>query len=164
MYQSYLEPFFRQNEQELEQGILSAQSTVVTFVQAKFQTIWEAIWNAVNKNPTNGRPGAGAQGTSPRQSYQGQPGAAPSPYDTARNLFNAYAPSVLGSLVSGTSGGAPANPNANTRSPTRPSPKPHSSSSSTSLGNGGTPPYQRSSVHTPGSEGDVPGFPQPRFH
>lgn len=155
MYQSYLEPFFRHNEQELEQGILSAQSTVVTFAQAKFQAAWEAIWNMTNKNPTNSR--AGAQGQqrpgapSPHQSYQGQPGAAPSPYDAARQLFNAYAPGVFGSLVSGT---ASANPN------TRPSPKPTASSSSTSFGNGSTPPHQRS----PGTEGNAPSFPQPRFH
>lgn len=166
MYQTYLEPFFRQNEQELDQGIISAQSTVVTFVQTKFQTVWEAVWSIANKDAA----GAGAQGQqrpgvpSPNQSYQGQPGAAPSPYDTARQLFNSYAPGVLGSLVNRAYGIAPANPNTNARSPPRPSPKPNGSSSSTSFGNGNTPPHQRTPVHTPKSEGDVPSFPQPRFH
>ena len=166
MYQAYLAPFFRQNEQELDQGIVSAHSTVVTFVQAKAQAAWEAVWSLINKTPA----GPGAQGQqrpgapSPHQSYQGQPGVAPSPYDTARDLFNNYAPSVLGSLVSRAYGTAPANPNPGTRSPVRPSPKPNASSSSTSFGNGNTPPHQRTPVHTPRSEGDTPGFPQPRFH
>jgi len=169
VYQSYLEPFFRQNEQELDQGILSAQSTVVTFVQAKFQAIWEVVWGMINKNPTNGRPVAGAQGQrpgapSPHQSYQGHQGAAASPYDTARQLFNAYAPNVLGSLMNRPDGAADTNPNSNTRPPARPSPKPAASYSSTSFSNGSTPPHQRSTVHTPRDEGDTPSFPQPRFH
>jgi receptor expression-enhancing protein 1/2/3/4 len=169
LYQSYIEPFFRANEQELDQGILSAQSTAITFVQTKFQAVWEAISGATDKNPTNGRPGAGAQGpqrpgvSSPHQSYQGQPGTAPGPYDTARQLFNTYAPDVLGSLVNRAYGTAPADPNPNTRSPARPSPRPNASSSSTSLGNGSTPPYQRTSA-TPRSDSDAPSFPQPRFH
>jgi len=166
VYQSYLEPFFRQNEQELDHGILSAQSNVVAFVQAKFQAVWEAIWGAINKTPTNGRPGTSAQGqrpgAPPHQNYQGQPGPAPSPYDTARQLFDTYAPGVLGSLVGRAYGSTPANPD--TKSPVRPSPKPSSSSSSTSFGNGSTSPHQRTPVHTPRNEADVPSFPQPRFH
>jgi len=161
VYQSYLEPFFRENEQDLDQGILSTQSTAITFVQSKFQIVWEAIWGMINKNPTNGRPGSGVP--SPHQSYQGQPGTAPSPYDTARQLFNTYAPGALGSLVNRAYGTAPADPNPNTRSPPGPSPRPNASSSSTSFGNGTTPPYQRTPA-TPRSDGDVPSFPQPRFH
>ena len=169
MYQSYLEPFFRENEQDLDQGILSAQSAAITFVQSKFQAIWEAIWDAINRNPTNGRPGPGPQGPqrpgvpSPHQSYEGQPGTAPSPYDTARQLFNDYAPGVLGSLVGRAYGTTPADPNPGARPPTRPSPRPNASSSSTSFGNGATPPYQRTPT-MPRSDGDVPSFPQPRFH
>jgi len=157
VYQSYLEPFFRQNEQDLDQGILSAQSTVFTFVQSKFQAVWEALWGAINRNPPKG---LGAQGQqrpgvpSPNQSYQGQqPGVAPSPYDTARQLFNSYAPGVFGSFVNRAYGTAPANPN------TRPSPSPRDSFSG-----GDTPPLQRTPSHTPRGEGDVPNFPQPRFH
>jgi len=159
IYQSYLEPFFRQNEKELDQGILSAQSTAVTFVQAKSQAIWEAIWGVINKNPANGRPGTAGQGQhrpgvpSPRQSHQGQPQPASSPYDTARHLFDTYAPGVLGSLVNRAYGTAPANPDPNTRSPARPSPRPSVSHSSSSN-------YQE----TPNTEGDGPSFPQPRFH
>jgi hypothetical protein len=107
----------------------------------------------------------GAQGQqrpgvpSPHQSYQGQPGA-PSPYDTARQLFNSYAPSVLGSLVNRTYGPPPPNP--------------------TLLGETVTeakrfilfdlfrewehPSLPEDTIHTPRSEGDIPGFPQPRFH
>jgi len=156
LYQSYLEPFFRKNEHELDQGIFSAQSNTITFAQSKFQAAWEAIWNAINKNPPNGRPGAGAQGQqgpgvpSPDQGYQGQPGAASSPYDTARQLFNAYAPTVLGSLMNRSYGTAPSDPN-------------QASSSSTSFGNGSSPPYQRTAGHTPRSDDDAPSFPQPRF-
>jgi hypothetical protein len=164
VYQSYLEPFFRQNEHELDQGILSTQSTVITFVQAKFQAVWDTVLGLVNG--ANARPGAGQRPgvPSPHQSYQGQPGAAPGAYDTARNLFDTYAPGVLGSLVNRAYGSAPADPNPAPKSPTRPSPIPNSSSSSTSLGNGSSPPYQRTPVHTPRNEGDTPGFPQPRFH
>jgi len=162
-YQSYLEPFFRQNEQELDHGILSAQSTLVTFVQSKFQTVWEAVWGIINKTPPGAqgpqRPGA----PSPHQSYQGQPGAVPGPYDTARQFFDNYAPGVLGSLVNRAYGTPSTNPDPNPGSSVRPLPTPHASSSSTSFGNGGTPPYQRTSTHTPRGEGD-PGFPQPRFH
>ncbi|KAF9652002.1 hypothetical protein BDM02DRAFT_3089908, partial [Thelephora ganbajun] len=150
IYQSYLEPFFRQNEQDLDRGILSAQSTVLTFVQSKFQAVWEALSGGQQ------RPGI----PSSHQSYQGQPGFASSPYDTARQLFNTYAPGVFGSLVNRAYGTAPANPNPNTG----PSPRPSVSSSSTSFGSGSTPPYQRTPGHTPRSEGDVPSFPQPRFH
>jgi len=164
VYQSYLEPFFQQNEQDLDNGILSVQSTAFTFVQSKFQTVWEALWGLINKN---GRPGAGAQdqqrpgAPSPHQSYQGQPGTAPSPYDTARQLFNTYAPGLLGSFVNRAYGTAPPNPDPNTRSLDRPSPRPTASSSSSSFGNGGT---QRTPSHTPRSEGDPLTFPQPQFH
>jgi len=165
VYQSYLEPFFQKNEHELDQGILSAQSTTITFIQAKFQ----AIWNAINQNPANARPGAGAQGQqrpgvpSPDQNHQGQPGAASGPYDTARQLFNAYAPAVLGSLMNGSYGTAPLDPNQGTKPSAMPPPRPNASSSSTSFGNGSSPPYQRSPGHTPMSDNDAPSFPQPRF-
>lgn len=170
VYQSYLEPFFRQNEQDLDKVILSAQSNALTFVQSKFQAVWETLWDVINKSPTNGRPGVGAQGQqrpgvpSPHQSYQGQPGTAPSPYDTARQLFNTYAPGALGSLVNMAYGSAPPNQNQDTRSTARPSPKPAASSSSTSFGNGSTPPSQRTPSHTPRIEDDSPTFPQPQFH
>jgi len=169
LYQSYLEPFFRANEQDLDHGILSAQSTAVTFVQSKFQVVWEAIWGAINRNPTNGRSSPGAQGPqqpgvpSPHQSYQGQPGTAPSPYDTARELFNSYAPGVLGSLVNRAYGTTPADPNPGARSPTRPSPRPTASSSSTSFGSGTATPNQRAPTMSR-SDSDAPSFPQPRFH
>lgn len=165
VYQSYLEPFFRQNEQELDRGILSAQSTVITSLQSKFQAIWEVLSGAINGGSLRGsRPGAGAQAERPgapssHSSYQGQQsGAAPSPYDTAQQLFNDYAPGVLGSLVNRAYGTAPANPNS------RPSPRPSTSSSSTSFGSGNTSPYQRTPGHTPRGEADLPGFPQPRFN
>jgi len=162
VYQSYLEPFFQKNEHELDQGILSAQSTVVTFVQSKFQT----IWNAINKNPANA---AGAQGQhrpgvpSPDQTSQGQPGAASSPYDTARQLFSAYAPAVLGSLVNGPYGTAPPDPNRDMKPSARPPPSPNASSSSTSFGNGSSPPRQRTPGNPPMGDDDPPSFPQPRF-
>lgn len=156
VYQSYVEPFFRQNEQELDQGILSAQSSVVVLVQSKFQVVWEALWRLINKTPANGRPGVGAQDQQ-RPGASSQPGAVPSPYDTARQLFNDYAPGVLGSLVNRTYGTTPVNPNSNTR----PSPRP--SASSSSFGSGHSP-YQRTPNHTPRSEGETPNFPQPRFH
>jgi len=156
VYQSYLEPFFRQNEHELDQGILSTQSTVITFAQAKFQAVWEALWGMVNGNAIDGRSGAGAHD---QQRPGVPPGAAPSPYDAARQLFNNYAPGVLGSLVGRSYGTASTDPNSNTTPSLRPN-----ASSSSSFSGGNSSPYQRTPSHTPRNEGDVPNFPQPRFH
>ncbi|KAF9785839.1 TB2/DP1, HVA22 family-domain-containing protein [Thelephora terrestris] len=158
VYQSYLEPFFRQNEHDLDQGILSTQSTAVILVQSKFQAVWEALWGMINRNAADGRPGVGAQGQ--QRPGGSQPGAASSPYDAARQLFNDYAPGVLGSFVNRAYGAAPTDANSNTR----PSPRAAASSSTSFGGSENSSPYQRTPSHTPRNEGDAPNFPQPRFH
>jgi receptor expression-enhancing protein 1/2/3/4 len=43
IYMTYLQPFFHQNERELDLGIVTLQRNVLTFLQAKFMAMWGLI-------------------------------------------------------------------------------------------------------------------------
>lgn len=138
MYKSYIEPFFIQNEANLDAAIVSAQTNVLTFLQSRFAALWDILWSIVNKTPAN------AQATGPN----GSPGApVSSPMDTAKQLFSAYAPGMLGAFA---------------RPPVQPHPSATSSTSSFQAPAAGNV-YQRSPAVTPGYEAHPP-FPEPQIH
>jgi len=43
IYMTFLEPFFRQNERELDSGIVTLQLNVLTFLQAKLAALWDLV-------------------------------------------------------------------------------------------------------------------------
>ncbi|KAL9716574.1 hypothetical protein Ac2012v2_001022 [Leucoagaricus gongylophorus] len=49
IYTAYLEPFFTQNEADLDEGIVQAQTNILTFIQTRLIALWESILNAANK-------------------------------------------------------------------------------------------------------------------
>jgi len=46
---TFLEPFFRQNERELDSGIVALQRNVLTFLQAKLAALWEVVGSFTSK-------------------------------------------------------------------------------------------------------------------
>jgi len=136
LYKTYLEPYFIQNEAALDAGILSAQTNVLIFIQAKLTTLWDLLWSILNKSPATGQ---APNSTSPQPPVQ-------SPLDAAKQLFNSYAPGILGSLI-------------------RPSAQSTQSSASSSsfqapvMGNVS----QRSAPSTPGYDAPPP-FPEPQIN
>ncbi|KAJ7630771.1 TB2/DP1, HVA22 family-domain-containing protein [Roridomyces roridus] len=124
IYQTYLQPFFAQNETELDADIMSFHTKTFAFAQNQLAALWQFVMNAMNKNAAAGQqaaPGAPAAGMS---------------LDSAMGLFRAYAPSVLSSL-------RPAAPPA----PGTPSPAPSAASSAFVFG--ASTPQQRTPAATP---------------
>ncbi|KAJ7042411.1 TB2/DP1, HVA22 family-domain-containing protein [Mycena alexandri] len=105
IYQMYLQPFFTKNETELDAGatlqlfpdsppellagIMSIQRKTLSFAQARFATLWQAFWSAINKNPAAGQQAPATPGQAPPA-----PGAGLS-LESAMGLFRTYGPSLM---------------------------------------------------------------------
>jgi len=104
VYKSYMQPFFIKNEKEIDAGIVSIQSNVLTFAQTRLYALWELLWSVLNKTPAAGQPlNQGVNGQ--------QQSAAPTiSFDAAMGLFQTYAPALLNSLKPASSSNAPPPP------------------------------------------------------
>lgn len=49
IYNNYLQPFFVQNESDLDAGIIQLQKNILTFIQFRFASLWEWVVNTANK-------------------------------------------------------------------------------------------------------------------
>jgi len=119
IYTTYLQPFFSNNEADLDARIVLFQTNVFSFVKTQFMWLWAVVWSLLSRVPVTAQPGqAGANGAN------GQP--AGSPVDAAMKLWGTYGPAFLGA--------------------TRPPPQPNSaagSSSSFQASPAGTPDVQQ---------------------
>ncbi|KAJ4485945.1 TB2/DP1, HVA22 family-domain-containing protein [Lentinula aciculospora] len=89
IYNSYMQPFFTRNEKEIDAGIVSIQSNILSFVQSRLYALWELLWSVLNKTPVSQGNADNAQQTQPTPSIS---------LDTAIGLFKTYGPSLLNSL------------------------------------------------------------------
>ncbi|KAJ3803424.1 TB2/DP1, HVA22 family-domain-containing protein [Lentinula aff. detonsa] len=90
VYNAYMQPFFTKNEKEIDAGIVSIQSNILSFVQSRLSALWELLWSVLSKTPVS-------QGNA--DSTQQSQSAAPSiSFDAAMGLFKTYGPSLLNSL------------------------------------------------------------------
>ncbi|GAW04417.1 TB2/DP1, HVA22 family-domain-containing protein [Lentinula edodes] len=137
VYNSYMQPFFAKNEREIDAGIVSIQSNVLSFVQSRLYALWELLWSVLSKTPVSQGNINGVQQT--------QPAAPGISLDSAMGLFKTYGPSLLNSLKPA------ATPNGS--APTPPSFTPTTSSSSVST--------MSAQSGTPLNEGPHPPFPEP---
>ncbi|KAF5388488.1 hypothetical protein D9757_004586 [Collybiopsis confluens] len=136
IYNSYVQPFFARNEKEIDAGIVSIQTNVLSFIQSRLSALWELLWSVSNKqSPSANQPSTNqgnlANGTSPAISL-----------DTALGLFKTYGPSLLNSLKPATAH--------NDAVPAPPSLTQMASSSSIST-----------QARTPQTEPSAPPFPEP---
>jgi receptor expression-enhancing protein 1/2/3/4 len=145
LYATQLEPYLSANEADIDDALAAAQSQTVTFAHAKFAVLWDAAVGLLNRAaPGAVGGGAGGQAQNGAPQHQ-QPGAAPAqphgqtpaqaPWvDTAKGLWSAYGPSVVGAIQRSTARGpsAPA--------PAAPSSSSASSSSTSSFAQGASSP------------------------
>ncbi|KAJ7706359.1 TB2/DP1, HVA22 family-domain-containing protein [Mycena rosella] len=143
IYGTYLQPFFVQNETELDAGILSVQRKTLFFAQARFAALWQFIVGTLNKNTVAGQQATGAPGQAPA------PGAGLS-MESAMGLFRSFAP-LISSLQPQA---APTAPSAS--APATPSPAPSASSSSFEAPAAG--------YRVPVFSEAAPPFPEPQHH
>lgn len=88
VYTTYLQPFFAQNESQIDQGIVSIQAGVINFLKSKLLMIWELLWSVINKAPAPGQtPSSGST----------QPASAPT-LQSVIGLFQSYAPAIVNAL------------------------------------------------------------------
>ncbi|KAI0347810.1 hypothetical protein BDW22DRAFT_1349873 [Trametopsis cervina] len=94
VFQTYIAPFFRRNEADIDAGIQAAQNNTIAFAQAKLTALWETVWQLATRN----RP-------ADAQAAQGQaaPGhsSAPSPASVlsmGQSLFQTYGAGAFGAL------------------------------------------------------------------
>ncbi|KXN85679.1 HVA22-like protein h [Leucoagaricus sp. SymC.cos] len=93
IYAAYLQPFFVQNEADLDEGIVQAQKSFLTFIQSRLTALWEFILNAASKRQTSATSTAvGSTNTS--ASANGNASA----LQSAFGLWQAYGTSVLNAL------------------------------------------------------------------
>jgi len=90
IYTTYLQPFFSQNEKQIDDGIVSMQAGIVSFVKSKFFMIWELLWSVINKTPTPGQVPSSTSGQSSA--------APPVSLQTVLGLFQTYAPAIINAL------------------------------------------------------------------
>ncbi|KAJ7786136.1 TB2/DP1, HVA22 family-domain-containing protein [Mycena metata] len=140
IYQMYLQPFFSKNEVELDAGIMNIQRKTLSFAQARFATLWQALWSAINKNAATGQQAPPTPGQAPPA-----PGGGLS-MESAMGLFRTYGPSLMGALQPAAA--PPAGP-----SPT-PSPLPSPAANIAATG---------SYYGTPAAEHRAPPFPEPQL-
>ncbi|KAF8917634.1 TB2/DP1, HVA22 family-domain-containing protein [Mucidula mucida] len=91
VYNTYLKPFFVQNENAIEQGIGALQKSVINFVQTRFTAVWDLLWSVINKTPPPGQPPSAAP-PSPNGAYT---------IENALGLWRTYGPSLVSALQSG---------------------------------------------------------------
>jgi len=87
-YKSFLEPYFRAHETGIDQGIESAKTEGLAFVQSHLSRLWEIVYSILSKTPV------------PQSASQpGQPAASPPNIQQGlQNLWSAYGPTVMGAL------------------------------------------------------------------
>ncbi|TFL06390.1 TB2/DP1, HVA22 family-domain-containing protein [Pterulicium gracile] len=81
IYQTYLRPFFSQNEVELDRGIGSIQKSTVTFLQARLSQLFEIVMRLINNK--NGA-------AQPQHTQSGQQAQNDNPLGAALGMFKAY--------------------------------------------------------------------------
>ncbi|KAJ3575973.1 hypothetical protein NP233_g732 [Leucocoprinus birnbaumii] len=91
IYTTYLQPFFVQNEADLDEGIVQAQKNVLTFVQTRITALWEYLLNAANKRQATSAAAGSSNSTS-------APNTNASPLQSVYGLWETYGPSVLSAL------------------------------------------------------------------
>jgi hypothetical protein len=108
VYQSYVEPYFRKNEANIDKAIADAQTQTVTFMQSRLAIIWETVIGLLNKGaarqqPQSGTPGApGPSGQPASGGASNGPAAPAAPWiAAAQGLWSAYGPAVVGALNRG---------------------------------------------------------------
>jgi receptor expression-enhancing protein 1/2/3/4 len=82
IYETYLRPFYTQNEADLDSGILTVQKNTLNFIQARIGSLLDIFWNLLNKNSA-----AQSQGQPPAESGN--------PLGPALNLWKTYSSSVM---------------------------------------------------------------------
>lgn len=162
MYQTYLDPYFKKNEADIDAGIVAAQTNAVSFVQIKAAAIWDAVWRIATKSTNTAAANAPTTSTSaPSQTLAAPAGAQQSPANilaAGADLFHKYGPWAMGAIQSSL-GAAQARAPASSAPAGQPGPLP-------------TPPpnptpspsiHQRSPFATSESITTPPPFPEP-FH
>lgn len=123
IYKAYLEPYFSQNEADIDAGIASAQTQTVVFMQTKLSVLWDALASFLNRTAAargQSAPASPQPGAAPNVPAQnGQPVASPW-MESAKGLWSAYGPAVVGAIQRQTPRAAPAQ--ATTASPLLQSP------------------------------------------
>ncbi|KAI0094372.1 TB2/DP1, HVA22 family-domain-containing protein [Irpex rosettiformis] len=163
IYQTYVQPFFRRNETDIDAAITAAQTNVIAFIQEKLTSLWEAVWKIATKNNPNAAQAA-APGAAGGQQPQGQSSAPPaaSVFAMGQSLFHTYGASAFGALQrqfapSQAQPAAPSNkPSSSPNSSAGVQPRPPIYSSSSGVS--GTSAASRPSSH---SSNTPPAFPEP---
>ncbi|KAI0785461.1 TB2/DP1, HVA22 family-domain-containing protein [Irpex lacteus] len=98
IYQTYIQPFFRNNEADIDAAITAASNNTLAFAQAKLAGLWEAVWKlATGNNPNAAQAASGAAGGQQPQGQSSAPSAA-SVFAMGQNLFQAYGAGAFGAL------------------------------------------------------------------
>jgi len=168
IYNTYLQPFLKKNEHDLDAAIVAAQQSSLTFIQSRLSGLWEFLWSLINKSTASAAPGVNPQ-----------PGSSPGiSLENVMGLWRTYGSSVLGALQPG----ARAAPNvaetsknsAMASSTAAASSSVHVSNAERRNPNSFTPeseplpnPYDKSPSVTPANSvpsSAAPSFPEPQFH
>jgi receptor expression-enhancing protein 1/2/3/4 len=117
----YLQPFFSQNEVDLDAGIVNIQAKTLVFAQDRLAALWKIVSAAINKNAAAGQSTSATPGQTPPA-----PGAGLS-LDSAMGLFRTFGPSLMSALQPAA---APAAQSATPGPAPTPSPAPSASTTS----------------------------------
>lgn len=98
VFQTYIHPFFSQNETEIDASLVAAQANLLAFVQSSLNKVWERALGAAGAQGATGQASSGP--STPDQSHKADPLA------FAKGLWNTYGPTVVGAMQSQSNGSA----------------------------------------------------------
>lgn len=85
IYTTYLQPFFIKNEAQLDAGIVSIQLNILNFLQARLTSLWQTVWQLVNKSAAESSQSGNASPQSAAGGFSLQ---------SAMALWQTYAPAL----------------------------------------------------------------------
>lgn len=97
-YNIYVQPFFRNNEADLDAGIMSAQTKILGFIQSKLGGVWDALWRLATSNGAP-PPAAQSQASGTTKDAAPPPAGRASLYMLGTNLFHTYGPWAMGAIA-----------------------------------------------------------------
>ncbi|CAL1695068.1 unnamed protein product [Somion occarium] len=149
VYQTYLHPFFSKNEEEIQAGIVSAQSNALTFLQTSFGKLYDAVMRIITKTPPAQAP--------PSPGAPAQPPAA-SPFAFAKGLWDTYGPAAVGAVQRYTQSAQPA------QAASAPSQAPQTSATTTGYDAAPARSQPGTPAQSPPATDGAPAFPEPKLY
>lgn len=99
VYQTYVDPYLKKNEADIDSSIVGLQQSTFSFVQEKGTALWDAVWRVATRNTGAAAANAPPASTSAPSQTPSQPPPA-NVLAMGAELFHRYGPWAMGAVQS----------------------------------------------------------------